>query len=204
MIGGGYDFTKTSKQLSTLSAELDLARSLLKLPLQDKNHPTILPIGVGFITTLCVPADFIQNFLPVISEHRLAAVWLFAPPNRECHAELIPALKAAGKTWDLKVFVQVGSVETAREAIEDGADVLVVQGTDAGGHQWAKGSGLMSFLPEVTDMLAEEFPGSNVQIIGAGGIMDGRGIAAATVLGKVIICPGDPVYAYILKVQMEL
>jgi nitronate monooxygenase len=148
-----------------------------------------LPLGVGFITSLCKPADFIQNFLPVISEHRVAAIWLFAPPNRECHAEIIPALKAAGKAWGLKVFVQIGSVQSAREAVEDGADVLVVQGTDAGGHQWARGSGLISFLPEITDMLADEFSGSQVQVIGAGGIMDGRGIAAAMVLGKAYLNP---------------
>jgi nitronate monooxygenase len=122
--------------------------------------------------------------VPVISEHRVAAVWLFAPAKLTCHAEIIPALKAAGQSWGLKVFVQVGSVQSAKEAVEDGADVLVVQGTDAGGHQWAHGASLMSLLPEVIDMLAEEFQGSHVQVIAGGGIMDGRGIAAALVLGR--------------------
>jgi nitronate monooxygenase len=151
----------------------------LKIP-----SDSVLPIGVGFITAKCIPADFIGNFIPVILEHRPAAVWLAFPPNRECHAEIIPALKTAGKAWRLKVFVQVGSVQTAREAVEDGADVVVAQGIDAGGHAWAKGAGLISLVPEVTDMLAEEFPNSHVQVIAAGGIMDGRGIAAALALGK--------------------
>ena len=119
----------------------------------------------------------------MISEHRPAGVWLAFPPNRECHAELIPALKAAGKPWGLKIFVQVGSVQTAREAVEDGADIVVAQGIDAGGHAWARGAGLISLIPEVTDMLADEFPDSHVQVIAAGGIMDGRGIAAAIALG---------------------
>jgi hypothetical protein len=85
----------------------------------------------------------------------------------------------------LKVFVQVGSVQDAREAVEDGTDVLVVQGTDAGGHQWAQGASLITLLPEVVDMLAEEFKDSHVAVVAAGGIMDGRGIAAAQMLGKI-------------------
>lgn len=177
-VGGGFDFTSTSTQGSALSSELTLARELLKIP----NSETI-PIGVGFITSKCIPADFIENLIPVISEHRPAAIWLFAPPNRECHAKIIPALKDAGQSWGLKVFVQVGSVQSAREAVEDGADVVVAQGIDAGGHQWAKGAGLISLVPEVIDMLAEGFPDSHVQVIAAGGIMDGRGIAAAFALG---------------------
>jgi collagenase-like PrtC family protease len=85
----------------------------------------------------------------------------------------------------LKVFVQVGSVQDAREAVEDGTDVLVVQGTDAGGHQRAQGASLITLLPEVVDMLAEEFKDSHVAVVATGGIMDGRGIAAAQMLGKI-------------------
>lgn len=85
------------------------------------------------------------------------------------------------------MFVQVGSVEAARQATKDGADVLVVQGVDAGGHQWAKGASLVTLLPEVVDMLAAEFKGNEVQVLAAGGVMDGRGVAAALVLGKVFL-----------------
>jgi len=67
--------------------------------------------------------------------------------------------------------------------VEDGSDVLVVQGTDAGGHQRAQGASLITLLPEVVDMLAEEFKDSHVAVVAAGGIMDGRGIAAAQMLG---------------------
>ena len=177
-IGGGFDFSNGSAQITALASELSRARSLLKL----SSHET-LPIGVGFITFR--PANFIQGIVPVLSEHRPAAVWLFAPATRDQHAEIIPALKTAGITWGLKVFVQVGNLQSAREAVEDGADVLVVQGTDAGGHQWAKGTSIVSFLPEVVDMLDEDFKDSSISVIAAGGIMDGRGIAAALALGNV-------------------
>lgn len=75
-------------------------------------------------------------------------------------------------------------MQSAREAVEDGCDVVVAQGVDAGGHQWAQGAGLMSLLPEVVDMLAAEHKAKEVAVIAAGGIMDGRGIAAGLALGK--------------------
>jgi len=61
--------------------------------------------------------------------------------------------------------------------------VLVLQGMDAGGHQWARGASWAVLVPEVRDMLASEFAGRDVQILAAGGIMDGRGVAGALVLG---------------------
>jgi nitronate monooxygenase len=79
----------------------------------------------------------------------------------------------------------------------------VVQGTDAGGHQWAKTASLITLLPEVIDMLADEFPGSHVQVIAAGGIMDGRGVAAAMVLGRLEL-PRKDALLIPLKEQMEL
>ena len=67
--------------------------------------------------------------------------------------------------------------------MEDGCDVVVVQGTDAGGHQWAQGASLITLVPEVRDMLKQDFNGSNVAVIAAGGIVDGRGVAAQLALG---------------------
>jgi nitronate monooxygenase len=134
------------------------------------------------------PENFLQSIIPVLQEHRPAAVWLFSAKDGDRYAQFIPALKAESKSWGLKVFVQTGSVNGAREALEDGADILVVQGTDAGGHQFALGAGLMTLLPEVVDMVKAEFPDSETAVTAAGGIMDGRGIAAAQALGR-SICP---------------
>lgn len=80
-------------------------------------------------------------------------------------------------------MVQVGSVAAAREAAAHGADVVVAQGTDAGGHQWASGAGVVSLAPEVADALRDGFPGREVAVWAAGGIADGRGVAAAMALG---------------------
>ncbi|OAA52249.1 2-nitropropane dioxygenase [Beauveria brongniartii RCEF 3172] len=65
----------------------------------------------------------------------------------------------------------------------DGADVVVCQGIDAGGHQFRRGMGVVSFVPEVRRMLQEEFPEREVALVAAGGIVNGKGVAAALALG---------------------
>lgn len=179
-IGGGFDFSPSSPQIPALSSQLSSARAQLGL----ENSQSTLPIGIGFITF--GPGDPIPTVLPLLFAHRPAAVWLFAPASRAQHAALITVFKAAGASWGLKVFVQVGTVQAAREAVEDGCDVVVVQGSDAGGHQWAQGASLISLVPEVVDMLREEFGLKTVSVLAAGGITDGRGIAAGLVLGRSI------------------
>jgi enoyl-[acyl-carrier protein] reductase II len=70
---------------------------------------------------------------------------------------------------------QVGDLRTAELALEAGADVLVAQGWEAGGNAgWV---GTMVLLPQVVDAAGE------VPVLAAGGIADGRGIAAALALG---------------------
>ena len=129
------------------------------------------------------PYNFLNVVVPVLKEFRPAAIWLFAVETREQYSKVIPSLKEECKEWGVTIFIQVGSVKGAREAIEDGADVVVVQGTDAGGHQFAQGASLVALLPEVVDMLKADFDTSQVSVIAAGGIVDGRGIAAAQALG---------------------
>ena len=96
--------------------------------------------------------------------------------------QLIDAFHASG----FVVFFQVGTVKDARKAVEDGADVIVAQGVDAGGHQLARGSGVVSLVPEVVDMVEREFEpkGREVVVVAAGGVADGRGVAAAVGLGE--------------------
>jgi len=80
--------------------------------------------------------------------------------------------RAAG----VPVFVQVQSVAAAREAQQAGADVIVAQGAEAGGHGATRGT--MSLVPEVVDAV-----GAKTIVLAAGGIADGRGLAAALMLG---------------------
>ena len=68
-------------------------------------------------------------------------------------------------------------MDEAREAVDLGADVIVAQGTEAGGHGARNGRSTLPFVPAVVDLVAP------TPVLAAGGIADGRGLAAALVLG---------------------
>jgi nitronate monooxygenase len=74
------------------------------------------------------------------------------------------------------VFVTVGTSEEGRAAVASGADVVVAQGWEAGGHVWGNVSTL-ALVPRVVDAV------SPVPVVAAGGIADGRGLAAVLALG---------------------
>ncbi|KAJ5272816.1 Aldolase-type TIM barrel [Penicillium angulare] len=178
-IGGGFDFTTESAQLTSLNNQLEKARS----ELGDIPSTGNLPIGVGFITFQ--PAGFIENAIPILRKHRVVAVWLSFPESDEDHLPIIDAIRQARtqSNWDVRIFVQVGTVQAARNATQQSADVIVVQGSDAGGHQWAQGASLLSLLPEVRDAIEDSEAASRTAILAAGGIVDGRGCVAALGLG---------------------
>jgi len=96
--------------------------------------------------------------------------------------EVVRRLKDLGIRW----LATVTTVAEAREAVAAGADVIVAQGMEAGGH---RGSfepdrpdtaliGLFALLPAVVDAVGQRVP-----VVAAGGIGDARGIAAAFILG---------------------
>ena len=75
----------------------------------------------------------------------------------------------------IRVIALVGNVKNARRVAEGGADVVVAQGTEAGGHTGRIGT--LALVPQVVDAVAP------VPVVAAGGIGDGRGLAAALALG---------------------
>ena len=75
------------------------------------------------------------------------------------------------------LILQVTGLEEARRAVDLGADVIVAQGTEAGGHGARHGRSTLPFVPIVADLAGP------VPVLAAGGIADGRGIAAALALG---------------------
>ncbi|CAG7560494.1 unnamed protein product [Fusarium equiseti] len=168
-----------SEHVNRLAAHFDEVRSLLGA---DQPYHGTLPVGASFITSHSSMSYFQETALPLIAKNRPAAIWLFAPDgDLKPHSKIIPSLKSL--EHPPVVFVQVGNVAAAREAVQDGADVLVTQGVDAGGHQFRQGSGIVSLVPEVRDMLDREFPDRGISIVAAGGIADGRGVAGALALG---------------------
>ena len=91
----------------------------------------------------------------------------------------------------MRVFVQVGDLSSAGEAIEQGADVVVAQGGDAGGHQWAHGASVVVMVPEVRNLVGQMEKGEEVAVVAAGGVVDGRGVVAALGLGKIYFDPAQ-------------
>ena len=89
------------------------------------------------------------------------------------------AIKAAGS----KLICQVQTLEAARQAVQAGADILIAQGRDAGGHAGTT-RGTMGFVPAVVDLAGA------IPVVAAGGIADGRGLAAALALGAAGVLMG--------------
>ncbi|MFJ2770507.1 NAD(P)H-dependent flavin oxidoreductase [Streptomyces sp. NPDC087300] len=103
-----------------------------------------------------------EEQVPIVSFH-----WGHPP------AEQLGRLREAG----VSVWEQVGSAEAARHAVEDGVEVVVAQGWEAGGHNYG-GLPTMVGVPAVVDAV-----GDRALVLAAGGITDGRQVAAALCLG---------------------
>jgi nitronate monooxygenase len=137
--------------------------------------------GVGFITWSLArnPA-----LLDVALESRPATVMLsFGDPG-----PLAERIRAAG----VPLTVQVQTLDQARRALEVGADVIVAQGGEAGGHGMSVRS-TFTLVPDVVDLAAVQSPGTLV--VAAGGVSDGRGLAAALALGADGVLVGTRLWA---------
>ncbi|MCH8296751.1 MAG: nitronate monooxygenase [Chloroflexi bacterium] len=122
------------------------------------------PFGAGFLTQHIAAAP--ENFDTVLEEEVPVILFSFADPR--------PWLSRA-KESGAKTICQVQTVEDARIAVAGGADVVAAQGNESGGH-----TGIMNLIPFIV-RLVEEFP--DVPIIAAGGISNGRSLAAVLAAG---------------------
>ncbi len=121
------------------------------------------PFGVGFISHFPGAGDLMSVAL---DEGVRIVAHSFADP-----APFMAAARAAGAI----VLCQTRTIEGARRAAAAGVDVVTAQGTEAGGH-----TGRVSTLPLVPAVVDAVAP---IPVVAAGGIADGRGIAAALLLG---------------------
>ncbi len=129
------------------------------------------PFHVNFLTNFDHDAQAracAEMGVPIVSFH-----WGHPSPA------LIKTLRDAG----CSIWEQVGTVEAARRALGDGVEVIVPQGHEAGGHNYqglpgAAPQGTFALVPTMRDAL-----GDDVLILASGGIADGRGVAAALMLG---------------------
>lgn len=125
-------------------------------------------VGCGFITWSL--ADHPESLEIALSRAPRALFLSFGDP-----AAFAPAIHAAG----VPLICQVQTLADAKAALDAGAAVLVAQGAEAGGHGERRAT--MTLVPEVADLLASRAP--EVLLCAAGGIADGRGLAAALSLG---------------------
>ena len=135
----------------------------LDLQIKRVREITDKPFGVGFITS-------------VNDIHELVAVAVKSKVDLIGHSFSDPApFMTEAQDEGIKVLAQVQTLKQAMHARDIGVDLIVAQGTDGGGHTGHIGT--ISIVPAVVDACPE------IPVLAAGGIVDGRGIAAALALG---------------------
>lgn len=137
-------------------------------------------VGCGFITWSLAKCP---ELLDLALTYSPAAVMLsFGSP-----IPFAARVKAAGA----RLICQIQNMEHAREAVAANADVIVAQGAEAGGHGMFRAT--LTLVPEIADYLIKAAP--ETVLVAAGGIADGRGLAAALMLGAEGVLIGSRFWA---------
>ena len=139
--------------------DIDTLRRDIRATQALTSRPFAVNLNVGFPQ---------EERLAVCLEEGVKVISFFwADPSK-----LVPVVKAAGAT----VLHTVANAADARRAVDCGVDIIVAQGWEAGGH--VRGTvATMALVPAVVDAVGD------VPVVAAGGIADGRGLAAALALG---------------------
>lgn len=163
LIGGGYgDLGWTSQEYNQAIAHLG------------GNEKALLRLGCGFISWKLEEDQSAFDWL-LDQQHKPAAIMLsFGDPTRFSRISI---------DHGIPVICQIQTFEQLPQAIDAGATAIVAQGAEAGGHGMNsfEGRSTFTFVPEIADWLAAHSPGTT--LLAAGGIADGRGLAASLMLG---------------------
>jgi nitronate monooxygenase len=135
------------------------------------------PFGIGFITWSMAKQPELLDI--ALGANPRAIMLSFGDPR-----PFAPKIRAAGAL----LICQVQDEEMAQQALEAGADILVAQGTEAGGHGASRTT--LDVVPAIVDLATGRVP-----VVAAGGIADGRGLAAMLALGASGVLLGTRFYA---------
>lgn len=138
------------------------------------------PVGCGFITWSLAKQPTLLD--QALSNKPKAIILSFGNPE-----PFAKRIKNEGVT----LICQVQTRRDAAHAMACGADIIVAQGAEAGGHGQSRGT--LSIVPEVADLIAKEYP--ETILCAAGGIGDGRTVAAALMLGADGVLVGSRLWA---------
>lgn len=142
--------------------------SILRRWIRETKKLTSQPFGVNLVPVYGGPEVF-EAQLRVVFEEKPKVLSLFYGD----FADVIPRAKKAG----LVVMVQVGSVNEAKVVVAQGADIVIAQGSEGGGHLHYGTVGLMTLLPAIAD-IAQDRP-----VLAAGGITTRADVEIALRLG---------------------
>ncbi|KAJ3196662.1 hypothetical protein HK101_008116 [Irineochytrium annulatum] len=167
---GGLGFLQVgyATDPTVIRSDIRAVKDLLKG--HEDHDGNTLPFGVGFITW------HLQNnpgLLDAVIDEGVMYYWFsFGDPEPFVN-------KVRDRLPDAKVLAQIRTVAEAVECVDRcGVDVIVAQGSGAGGHGARMNASTISLVPEVVDAVGDRVP-----IAAAGGISDGRQLAACLMLG---------------------
>jgi nitronate monooxygenase len=135
------------------------------------------PFGIGFITWSLAKQPALLDI--ALDAGPRAIMLSFGDP-----APFAPRIKSSGAL----LICQVQDEAMARQALDADADILIAQGTEAGGHGASRTA--LDIVPAIVDLAAGRVP-----VVAAGGIGDGRGLAAMLMLGASGVLLGTRFYA---------
>lgn len=174
-LAGGFGFVGVGYGEEAGIREIEVAKSILR------NFPDkASDFGVGFLCWMLDEKEQLIKVLQTALEARVKCIWLSFGDDIGKWVDYIRKYdEARDKPHKTLIWVLINSVKEAQRAVDDWhADVLVVQGIEAGGHGHGEALPLLTLLPMVKQSLPNSPP-----LVAAGGITTGAQVASLLVLG---------------------